>query len=299
MAKVNKKNFGGPWTVEKLDCIEKFLKAYSNIFKLGSKGARFETSYVDGFVGSGESKACTSIDSDADQLFCMQAQLYESSAKRALDLVHPFDKYYFIDIDNSKLQKLNKIKQEYPHLSSKLFLFSQDANEFMIDFCDSFNNSYERAVVFLDPYAMQVKWKTVEIIGRTKGIDLWWLAPIGVAPLRLLKRNRLPESIYSGKLDEMFGTQTWKDRFYTTDEPLALFEQRPRTVRSADWKIVVSFLVERLKTTFNCVLEDPLVLMNRNNNPMYALCYASQNMTGLRIAKDIVSKKKRESTYVS
>jgi three-Cys-motif partner protein len=57
----------------------------------------------------------------------------------------------------------------------------------------------ERAVVFLDPYGMQVEWSTIEALAPTKGIDLWNLLPLGMGVARLLT--------YNGNNDE-----AWKRR---------------------------------------------------------------------------------------
>lgn len=46
-----------------------------------------------------------------------------------------------------------------------------------------------RAVVFLDPFGMQVEWRTIERIGQTKAIDLWILFPLGVAVNRFLTKD--------------------------------------------------------------------------------------------------------------
>ena len=37
--------------------------------------------------------------------------------------------------------------------------------------------SLHRAVLFLDPYGMQVEWATIEAVAKTKAIDLWLLFP--------------------------------------------------------------------------------------------------------------------------
>jgi three-Cys-motif partner protein len=42
--------------------------------------------------------------------------------------------------------------------------------------CDNDWRSH-RAVLFLDPYGMQVEWQTIEAIAKTAAIDLWLLFP--------------------------------------------------------------------------------------------------------------------------
>ncbi len=50
-----------------------------------------------------------------------------------------------------------------------------DANEHLLWWCRATDWKRHRAVVFLDPYGVQVEWRTIEAIAQTKGIDLWLL----------------------------------------------------------------------------------------------------------------------------
>lgn len=45
--------FGGTWTQDKLQRLEKYLKAYRTIFTKNPKAQYFETWYVDAFAGTG------------------------------------------------------------------------------------------------------------------------------------------------------------------------------------------------------------------------------------------------------
>lgn len=45
--------FGGHWTQEKLEKLEKYLRAYTRIFERNPRAAFFDTTYVDAFAGTG------------------------------------------------------------------------------------------------------------------------------------------------------------------------------------------------------------------------------------------------------
>jgi three-Cys-motif partner protein len=45
--------FGGNWTEEKLECLKKYLSAYTTIFTKNPKARHFQTIYVDAFAGTG------------------------------------------------------------------------------------------------------------------------------------------------------------------------------------------------------------------------------------------------------
>jgi three-Cys-motif partner protein len=63
-----------------------------------------------------------------------------------------------------------------------------DANVEIQELCKKDWSSH-RAVLFLDPYGMQVEWKTIEAIAATKAIDLWLLFPLGIGVNRLLTKG--------------------------------------------------------------------------------------------------------------
>lgn len=60
----------------------------------------------------------------------------------------------------------------------------------------------------------------------------------------------------------------------------------------ADFESISQYFVERLKTVFAGVADNPLVLYNSCNNPLYLLCFASGNpkgsKTAIKIAQEIL-----------
>jgi hypothetical protein len=63
----------------------------------------------------------------------------------------------------------------------------------------------------------------------------------------------------------------------------------------ADLDAIGQFFVDRLKTIFAKVAEDPLPLCNSTNNPLYLLCFAAGNpkgsVTAVKIAQDILRRR--------
>ena len=63
-------------------------------------------------------------------------------------------------------------------------------------------------MLFLDPYGMQVEWRTIEAIAKTEAIDLWLLFPLAIGVNRLLtKSGEIPES-WRRRLNLLLGTGT-------------------------------------------------------------------------------------------
>ncbi len=138
--------------------------------------------------------------------------------------------------------------------------------------------------MFLDPYGMQVEWKTIEAIAQTKAIDLWLLFPLGVAVNRLLKKNGQIKPKEKQRLDEMFGTTDWFEAFFREKTQQGLFEEETGFEKKVNFDAIAEYFNDRLKSVFAMVAENPLRLYNSRNNPLYLLCFAAGNEKGAPIA---------------
>jgi len=141
---------------------------------------------------------------------------------------------------------------------------------------------------------MQVEWETLVAVAETRAIDLWLLFPLGIGVNRLLIRSgEIPDS-WRRRLDLLLGTTEWYDEFYRIAEGQdTLFElpQEEKIVK-ASMQAIGGFFVRRLQTIFPGVAEEPGVLRNSSNNPLYLLCFAAANEKGaetaLRIARHLL-----------
>lgn len=292
--------FGGDWTDVKLAKLEKYLKAYRTIFSGNEKARHFKTWYVDAFAGTG-SRTTADVPRNRNALLFAD-DVYEDSeikgyrdgsAKIALGLSDPFHNYLFIEKSRSRVGELKSlIEKDHPGLVSRCDLRQGDANEVLKTWCGERDWKKERAVVFLDPYGMQVSWSTIQTLGATKGIDLWYLFPLGVGVARLLKHDGKLDASWQDSLDSVFGTKDWRTRFYETKETESLFGTLQTVERDAPTEKIQGFIQERLKTCFAGVAKG-LVLMNSKSSPLYSLCFAAANERGaptaIKIAKEILA----------
>jgi three-Cys-motif partner protein len=189
------------------------------------------------------------------------------------------------------------LKAEFPQLANKITSVNQEANEYIQNLCKKdWLKTNHRAVMFLDPYGMQVKWETIEAIARTKAIDLWILFPLGVAVNRLLRNDGQISPKIKQRLDELFGTSEWQEHFLQENPQIDLFDQTPKLMKKVNLKGIADYFNDRLKTIFEKVANNPLYLTNSKNNPLYLLCLASGNPKGadiaIRIAQHILKEKK-------
>ncbi len=149
----------------------------------------------------------------------------------------------------------------------------------------------DRAVVFLDPFGMQVKWSTIELLAETKKVDLWMLFPAS-AVIRHLPKSGPPNKDYSFRLTELFGTEQWKNEFYSESKQANLFNQSPTFDRYVNEETVVNYLKKKLRKIFAEVIDRPLCLKNSKNSTLFMLTFAAGNPKGaipaVKIANHIV-----------
>jgi len=291
---VQKQSYGGDWTVEKLECVHKYLGAYASIM---SK-YRFRFAYIDAFAGTGY-RMLRANEKENHVLFPELAaaetqQFLEGSARIALKVRPLFDKYIFIEKSQSRFAELQRLTEEFAALQSRIELVRADANAYLLDRCENYSWERHRAVLFLDPFGMQVSWRTVEAVAKTKAIDLWLLFPVGVGVNRLLTRTGKIRASWRRKLDDIFGADDWFEAFYSTRATPGLFGDECTTEKTGNLDVIGKYFVRRLKTVFAKVAENPLPLRNSTNSPLFLLCFAAANPTGaetaVKIAQDIIRK---------
>lgn len=187
---------------------------------------KFKKIYIDAFAGTGEIET-----SDGEQYLV-------GSAKRALAADRKFDRYYFIEGDEKKAAELQEmVNAEFPYLSRVVTVYCGDANDKLAQIIRDVDWRYNRGLLFLDPYATQVNWTTLETVARTKSIDVWYLFPFS-ALNRMLPKNSKYET-WENCIDRLLGDDGWQTEFYKEDSQMSLFDLLPDsgTVNSGTRKI--------------------------------------------------------------
>lgn len=283
-------NFGGDWTIEKLERVRKYLVAYATIMNK----QHFSFSYIDAFAGTGY-RTLKKRGGDNELLLPELAEtesqkFLDGSVRIALRVEPKFGSYLFIEKGLAKAKELEKLKNEFESIKDRIEIINKDANTYIAELCAE-HWKRRRAVMFLDPFGMQVTWGTIELIAKTQAIDLWILFPIG-ATNRLLKRDGNIDDKWKEKLDTILGETTWYDAFYEMTTTRDLFGEVSLTTKTGDFGSIKSYFVERLKTVFPGVAKNPLLLRNNKNVPLFLLCFACGNEKGapiaIKIAQDIL-----------
>ena len=286
---MKKMEFGGDWTEEKLGRVRKYLSAYTTALKKQP----FHLCYIDAFAGTGYRTLKDSEDSSQLMLPEMSEsgvqEFLDGSARVALEVEPPFDTYIFIEKDENHFSKLQELKDDFPHLRNCIKLISGDGNTHVQKLCNDYDwlRSRQRAVLLLDPYGMEVEWKTIEAIAKTQAIDLWLLFPLGIAVNRLLRKDGQIDDGIREKLDRFFGTKNWYDEFYKESETPSLFDNLPQQQKVANFDSIERYFIKRLESVFTAVAQKPWRLSNSKNSLLYLLCFAAGNPRGAPIAVKI------------
>jgi len=285
MAESQLQMFGGDWTERKLDVLSKYLRAYTTALKK----TPFNKLYIDAFAGTGYREVETQVP-EGDLYFPELAatepvQFRDGSARIALKSSPAFDRYIFIE-KSSRRDELEKLRLQFPDKS--ISIVGGDANTRLTEVCSQIDWKGNRAVLFLDPFGMQVEWKTIEVIAKTRAIDLWYLFPSGIGVNRLLAPS--PEAIppgWAARLDKVLGSSEWLSIFYKDTTTHGVFDTVESKERIGGTKAIADYFRERLAALFPGVAKNPGQLKNSNGTVLYHLYFAAANERGAPIALDI------------
>lgn len=276
----NLQQFGGNWTVEKLDILTNYLDSYL----LALSKRKFKKIYIDAFAGTG-----TIVSRDESQVFA-------GSAKRALQSSQKFDHYYFIEANKRKAQQLEAmIMSEFPQMKSRITVCCGDANTELIQILGNIDWRYNRALLFLDPCATEVNWTTLQAIAKTEAIDVWYLFPFSALNRMLKKDGKIDES-WENCINRLLGDSGWKQEFYEEDTQLNLFDE-VALYKDASPERIQEYIIKRLETIFPKVAKNPRILLNEKHSPLFLFCFAISNPSpaaqrlALNIAEHILGKR--------
>ena len=276
-------SFGGQWTQDKLEILRRYLDAYTTALK----ATPFRLIYVDAFAGEGSWSPAAGYDTEDYGEF---RGFHEGSPNIALEIQDkPFDRLVFVEKDPTRSYSLLKMAGSYPNRDIEVI--NDDANRALLRICNNLCAN-DRAVVFLDPFATQVSWDSVDAIAQTKKVDCWILFPL-MAIARMMPNNYEPDGQSAIRLDRVFGGRAHWQGVYHPSAQLPLFGEPGRERESGSERIAQLYR-DRLVDAFETVATTPRVLKNSKNSPMFELFFAASNPTGasiaVRIAEHILSQ---------
>jgi three-Cys-motif partner protein len=275
--------FGGPWTEIKLDAVCYYLECYTKALSQ----RRFDIWFVDVFAGTGErtSERLTGGLLESKPMKWVSETL-PGSAKRALNIRPPFTHFIFNETDRKHQEALQAIKRANSSLDIEVL--GQDANAAITEIFSRpiwrrGANGNARAVVFLDPYALQVDWATLELLAKTQCVDVWYLFPLHDVT-RQLARRLSGVGPKEKRLDRVLGT-AWRELYQLplpTNDMFSdtLFGSIPEFAeeeyRNATKAQIENWFKSRLEDMFPYVSE-PLPLFTNIRQQKFSLFLAVAN----------------------
>jgi len=276
--------FGGEWTKKKLSVLEDYLDAYTTALKNQS----FKLIYIDAFAGSGGIETSRSDVDPSGEV----TSFLEGSVARAIRVEDkPFDKLIFVEQNRNHYNKLKR-RIEANHPDRDIKLHNGDANEFLLRLERDWNSC--RGVLFLDPFATEVRFTTIKKVASFEALDTWILVPVG-AILRMLPRNKKPSAISQGladRLDLVYGDKSWTD-LYRPSSQGELFGPPP-SVRDPGIEGLLKIYKQKLGEVFGDRLLGESLTLKNSNSAMYELIFCCGNPSpkaigaSKRIAKHLI-----------
>ena len=194
----------------------------------------------------------------------------------------PFSNYFFVEKNRQNFSALKKRVEKSP-LLERVHLYNLDCNVAVdeisreisaLDRDKSEGRGTSLNLAFVDPEGLEVRWKTIEKLGRQNRMDLIVnVSTSGITRNAESMANESKDTI----LDEFFGTKSWRSRF------LKVQERDSTTKRRA----VLDFYVERLNylgyvnNRQRELISEERVFKNQRNVQVYSLIFASKHKLGI------------------
>ncbi len=219
-----------------------------------------------------------------------ELEFIAGSPRVALELRRPFTTYVFIEKSPDRVAALEALKREFRETRT-IVIRKSDCNVYLRERVaqnSQIASSRNRALVLLDPFGMHVPWSTIAALAATRAIDVFLNFPVGMAIQRLLLRK--PEKFTDAqrrRLDDYFGSPEWFDVLYKR-RGKTLFGDENQDKIEASGKALLKWYRDRLRSIFSHVSKAALIRNTRGGH-LYYLLLASHNMTGVKIADDILS----------
>lgn len=281
--------FGAKHTALKQEIVLDYLRAYLTAMRK----QRFRLSYIDAFAGSGWRQSST----DADQ----EGLLPENGAAMGCALsvlrmpaANRFDRYVFGDLSKDNVLSLQAAYQaalasgENVPPSGAVQILHGDANDLVEAECRRLEGlRYDRAVMFLDPFGMQVSWRMLERIAKSGKIDLWLLIPTGIALTRVMPRHGEVPAKWRKALDRFFGGPDWQSELFTSTAPDLFGNISQR--REATLQDITNYVLKRLRDLFGAGVHPSGLELRIAGRHAYLLAFAcaNPNPSAYRLALDI------------
>ena len=263
----------GGWSIIKLEIIQKYAQAYSEILSKQRKVNLYHV-YIDAFAGAGKHRRKDTGD------------FVPGSPQIALDITPPFKEYHFVDIDSEKANELLLLTAQRP----EAHVHYGDCNEILLTkvFPEIDYKNFRRGLCLLDPYGLHLKWEVIKTAGHIKSIEMFLNFPIADMNRNVLYHN--PSKVRPAEIQRMnnyWGDESWREEAYITQNDMFGSEVM---LKQGNEKIVSAFRERLINVAGFQYVPRPLPMRTSTRSIVYYLFFASQKPVAAHIVSDIFSK---------
>jgi three-Cys-motif partner protein len=212
------------------------------------------------------------------------------SVLRALDVDLPFKRLVFIEENRDRFHCLEEIAAANP--KRNITPLRGDANARLREIFGAppwsrqhSGRGSHRAIVFLDPFGMSVKWQTLKDLAETRAVDVWYLFPTGAVNRQLAGDLARVDEDKQRALDEVFGSTAWHADIYKSKTVHGGLFDEVFTTASKTFTVdqIEQYARDRLATIFGYV-SDPLTLLNDRASKIFSLFLLSNSLSPQALA---------------
>lgn len=275
--------FGHAHTLKKLQAVEEYLQMFTTALR-----DKFDLMYIDACAGSGSSipkHAVERFTEEESQIPLLDYkgdladtdQIIVGSALRALSVTHPFDRYLFNDKKRKNVEALRKeVSMKFSHLADRVTVTQFDANDMLLKICAETNWRNTRAVVFLDPFGLQIKYGTLQALAQTEAVDVWYLVPV-FAMYRQVRGDGAVLQDGGRSVDEALGTAEWRNVLPVVEKGQTDFFNDPGQAKGADVTWFEKIAQDRLRLAFGGKVLDQVLPLGKPGLHEFSLMFAWAN----------------------
>lgn len=155
--------------------------------------------------------------------------------------------------------------------------------------------------MFVDPFATEVEWNTIERIASFKALDTWILFPT-MAIMRIAPLACMPNKEHAAVLNRVYGNDNWSEAYHSKKQyELELFdrEQNDQKERDPGSKKLIKIYKKQLRELYgNRFLKRSATFRNAKNAPLFEFIFCVGSPSGRaigaaqRIAGHIIEHRK-------
>lgn len=265
----------GYWSEIKLDIIKEYAAAYSRILSSWSS-PEFYHLYIDAFAGAGQHRSKTT------------GEFVLGSPANALLVNPPFREYHFIDLDEQKVESLERLAGTREDVS----IHHGDCNRVLLNevLPRAKYESYRRALCVLDPYGLHLDWEVIFTIGKMQSVEIFLNFPVADMNRNVLWRK--PKGVSTAQVERMnrfWGDDSWRKAAYVQSLQMDLFGKTEEEKVSNE--AIAEAFRKRLKEVAGFPnVPKPIAMRNTLNAVVYYLFFASHKPVAEDIVKYIFNK---------